>query len=84
MQTALLIVILVASGLLFIVTGYIGIVGFVTAFTGARWEQCPRCRHYVLTVGAGPHASGCPSGPVRASIHALAMWPARHPHPRAH
>jgi hypothetical protein len=50
----------VLVGALLVFSLYAAFVGLAGAFTGARYEQCPRCHHHYLAGDADGSLHDCP------------------------
>lgn len=48
------------------------VVGALGVLAGERFERCPHCHHYSLTLHGEVHPGGCPVGASRHLIHLLA------------
>jgi hypothetical protein len=57
------------SVLLLAATSLALFLGLVGGLAGERFERCPRCKHFGLTVGGRMHGDGCPSTLHRRLVH---------------
>ncbi|HVB04821.1 MAG TPA: hypothetical protein VNF07_01025 [Acidimicrobiales bacterium] len=60
-ELSLFLIAVVVGGVLWVATAVTGVAGLIAAVFGERFERCPRCEHYAMTVGGLAHPQGCPA-----------------------